>query len=236
MTYKDLPKLTPPIQLAESINIYSQLNSLRKAYASSYPFRGSLEEYITNKRINHSYNIAHSKSKALTGDLSTKDDDTAMYEDVYESSALSNGPADKSNIMGRKGGTRADIGLDQGSVISSTKFEPLHVDIGYDDKIKVVTSKFDGKSIRVVTGGTLTTVMLIYKSVKNREKSQISSSAQDNIIADHVQEINRKIAIGKITKEILAKSDSKLRLKIDEYNEVQLIYTYSTNDIPLTLT
>ena len=56
LAYKNLPKLTAPIQLAEQINIYSHLNSLRKTFSKSFPTRGSLEQYISDEA-----NIAYDK-------------------------------------------------------------------------------------------------------------------------------------------------------------------------------
>lgn len=56
LAYKNLSKLTAPIQLAEQINIYSHLNSLRKTFAKSFPTRGTLEQYISDEA-----NIAYDK-------------------------------------------------------------------------------------------------------------------------------------------------------------------------------
>ncbi len=75
LAYKNLSKLTAPIQLAEQINIYSHLNSLRKTFSKSFPTRGSLEQYISDeaniaydKETQNNVHITHIGNKGMTVD------------------------------------------------------------------------------------------------------------------------------------------------------------------------
>lgn len=86
LAYKELPRWSLPIQLAEMTNIYGNLNSLRRCIAHSKPFRGTAENpYQIQERASFSTPSQAAKKEA--------DDKIALMRASTEKRRPNQGPA-----------------------------------------------------------------------------------------------------------------------------------------------
>lgn len=195
LAYKDLPKRIPALPLAEQVNIYSQLNSLRKAYATSFPFRGSLESSVIHSAVGKRNN--HEVEGGVSSTSHKKHGNT-------EKKIKNDHRAARKSHSKAVGGSGGDSPMKNSTILES---ESLTSNAGS-------TSVNDSRYIR---GATLHHLLHVAKIVKKRAQDMVKTYAQENLLDVFIQEVGVKNS--QTNAKLITQQQKKLEKSINDYKE-----------------